>query len=114
MKYADKLKHPKWQKKRLEVLSRDEFRCQLCWDNTTMLHVHHKYYKKGQDPWKYKLKAFITLCSKCHDKFHKKNFVARQPYVEPEPYVAPTNENIIKNSNRSDAAKDFFEKYRDT
>lgn len=76
MQYSKKLKHPKWQKKRLEVFERDEFRCQLCWNNETELHVHHKYYKKGKEPWQYHLKAYLTLCKKCHEKIHpkKKNY----------------------------------------
>ncbi len=72
MTYKEKLKDPRWQKKRLEVFQRDDFRCQLCWDNRSTLHVHHKYYKRGQSPWDYKMKAFLTLCEKCHLKLHPK------------------------------------------
>ena len=39
--YSQKLRDPKWQKKRLEVLQRDEFCCQLCNDKETELHIHH-------------------------------------------------------------------------
>jgi hypothetical protein len=30
--YSDKLKNPKWQKIRLQVLERDEWCCQYCFD----------------------------------------------------------------------------------
>ena len=32
MGYSEKLKDPRWQKKRLEILERDNFRCQYCGD----------------------------------------------------------------------------------
>lgn len=66
MTYAEKLKDPRWQKKRLEVMQRDEFMCKYCYDNTTTLHVHHKYYVYGNDPWDYDSKHLITLCADCH------------------------------------------------
>jgi hypothetical protein len=64
MKYSEKLKHPKWQKKRLEILSRDNFSCQLCSDSETELHVHHlNYTKEPQDAPNEDLQ---TLCKTCH------------------------------------------------
>lgn len=45
--YSDKLKSPKWQKKRLEIMRRDKFRCRLCKDEETQLSVHHKEYING-------------------------------------------------------------------
>ena len=30
MTYSDKLKSPKWQKKRLEILSLKDFKCEVC------------------------------------------------------------------------------------
>lgn len=65
-KYSEKLKDPRWQKKRLEVFKRDEFTCQKCYDDESTLHVHHRYYIKGKDPWDYPLDAFVTLCEECH------------------------------------------------
>lgn len=72
MTYKDKLKHPKWQKTRLQVLERDSFKCCACGDKDNMLHVHHKYYEKGKDPWDYDLSCFLTLCEKCHKLGHTK------------------------------------------
>ena len=46
MKYIDKLKNPKWQKKRLEILNRDEFKCCYCNDTETELQIHHLKYTK--------------------------------------------------------------------
>lgn len=65
LSYSDKLKHPKWQRKRLLVLDRDDFTCQLCNDTETCLHVHHlKYY--GDDPWDVHDDDLLTLCEDCH------------------------------------------------
>jgi hypothetical protein len=65
MSYSEKLKSPKWQKKRLQILERDEFSCNLCGDDTTELHVHHERYV-GQMPWDTPDKYLNTLCKNCH------------------------------------------------
>lgn len=64
--YSDKLKNPKWQKKRLDILNRDKFTCQLCNSTEDTLHVHHKTYEKGVDPWGYEDCNLITYCMICH------------------------------------------------
>lgn len=64
--YSDLLKSPKWQKKRLEIMNRDKFTCKLCGDTETQLHVHHKEYINGNDPWDYDNKLLITICEDCH------------------------------------------------
>lgn len=65
--YAKKLKDPRWQKKRLEIMQRDGFKCAECDDTTTTLHVHHKYYRAQTDPWDYPAAALVTLCENCHE-----------------------------------------------
>lgn len=72
MSYADKLKDPRWQKKRLEIFERDNFTCQLCMDTKTTLVAHHKKYIYGRDIYDYPNEFLITLCKTCHDKFHEK------------------------------------------
>ena len=64
MTYAEKLKDPRWQKKRLEILNRDEFTCQLCNDKDSTLHVHHNKY--GSNPWDIENDKLITYCEHCH------------------------------------------------
>lgn len=70
MSYADQLKHPRWQKKRLEIMDRDEWMCQECGDIDTTLTVHHKSYKladgKFADIWDYSEEDLVTLCIPCH------------------------------------------------
>lgn len=68
--YSEKLKDPRWQKKRLQVLERDGWRCQNCWDEKTTLHIHHTYYFKNEDPWDCPNNSLITLCVNCHKYEH--------------------------------------------
>lgn len=70
-KYTDLLKDPRWQRKRLEIMNRDNWKCGICHDDSEMLVVHHKYYDKDKMPWQYPNKAYITLCFDCHNELHK-------------------------------------------
>ncbi|HEY5590661.1 MAG TPA: HNH endonuclease [Paludibacter sp.] len=67
--YLDKLKSPKWQKKRLEILERDEFTCIDCGSSDKNLQVHHTIYINDRNPWEYENFQLITLCEDCHEKF---------------------------------------------
>ena len=69
--YLQKLKDPRWQKKRLEIFERDEFTCQFCQSPDNTLHVHHRLYLKGSDPWDYNADDLVTLCESCHDDVRK-------------------------------------------
>lgn len=64
--YEQKLKHPKWQKKRLEVLERADWKCQVCGDKEETLHVHHLVYSKGE-PWDAPMETLECLCGTCHE-----------------------------------------------
>ncbi|MCH7826998.1 MAG: HNH endonuclease [Bacteroidetes bacterium] len=70
MIYSDKLKDPRWQKKRLEILSRDDWTCQSCGNRRRTLHVHHILYNSNADPWDYKEIDLIVLCKICHEVWH--------------------------------------------
>jgi len=64
--YSEKLKDPRWQKKRLEILQRDNFTCQYCGDTKATLAVHHKDYFPNIEPWDCPDDLLITLCEECH------------------------------------------------
>jgi hypothetical protein len=68
--YWEKLKDPKWQKKRLEVMQANDFCCEICGDNETTLNVHHKEYFKDHEPWEYKNEQLACLCEDCHESMH--------------------------------------------
>lgn len=67
MTYSEKLKDPRWQKLRLQIFGRDNFTCKNCNGKSETLHVHHKHYIFGREPWEYDLENFETICSDCHD-----------------------------------------------
>lgn len=73
MTYAEKLRDPRWQKKRLQIFNRDKFTCKLCKDTKTTLQVHHLSY--SGNPWESLNKDLITLCEHCHEEVEnlKKN-----------------------------------------
>ncbi len=66
MNYSEKLKDPRWQKKRLEIFARDEWCCRNCYDSKSTLTVHHFRYIPGRDPWDYPPDLLISLCEECH------------------------------------------------
>lgn len=71
MNYSEKLRDPRWQRKRLEVFEAARFRCQHCFDSTSTLHAHHTVYIKGREPWEYVEPGLvICLCDKCHKNWH--------------------------------------------
>lgn len=63
--YPEKLRDPRWQKKRLEIMERDGFRCRICHSEEETLNVHHIVYRSG-DPWDAASKNLVTLCENCH------------------------------------------------
>ena len=66
MTYSEKLKDPRWQKKRLEIMQRDNFSCRNCGDKKSTLNVHHIKYPKNAGPWSGDDDDKITLCENCH------------------------------------------------
>lgn len=68
--YYELLSDPRWQRKRLEIMHRDDFTCQHCGAKDKTINVHHKYYFPGNDPWDYANNALITLCNDCHEFEH--------------------------------------------
>lgn len=67
--YFTLLKDPRWQKKRLEIMNRDGFKCQDCGHDDLPLNIHHKYYIYGMTPWDYDNDILITLCEECHQQW---------------------------------------------
>ena len=64
--YLEQYRSPKWQKLRLEILERDEWTCQKCFDDESQLQVHHRKYIYGNKVWEYDESYLVTLCDKCH------------------------------------------------
>jgi hypothetical protein len=68
--YYEKLRDPRWQRKRLEIMERDNFTCMSCGNKEKTLNVHHKTYRKNADPWDYPDENFVTYCKYCHEEMH--------------------------------------------
>jgi len=68
--YFVKLQDPRWQKKRLEALEKAGWHCENCGNSDETLHVHHKQYFKGREPWEYELGQLSVLCKTCHSDNH--------------------------------------------
>ena len=83
--YSEKLKDPRWQKKRLEILSRDNFTCLLCDDTETELHINHLQYTG--EPWDAPNEFLETLCKHCHKLKH---------YISEEATKHGKDEKILK------------------
>jgi hypothetical protein len=64
--YQEKLLDPRWQKKRLEIFERDQWTCQTCLATDKTLHIHHRSYSPGLEPWDYEDFELLTLCADCH------------------------------------------------
>ena len=74
MTYKEKLKDPRWQDKRREILARDNYQCQYCFALKTevgVLNVHHLKYLTNYEPWEYPDELLITLCQYCHEADHE-------------------------------------------
>ncbi|MDV2988548.1 MAG: hypothetical protein P3T54_00075 [Dehalogenimonas sp.] len=65
--YSEKLRDPRWQKKRLQIMERDGWKCQFCGSEKDTLNVHHKDYVYGREPWDYPDDWLITYCQSCHE-----------------------------------------------
>lgn len=64
--YSELLKDPRWQRKRLEVMQREKFTCEVCKATNVTLNVHHGYYEFGLAPWDYDNDTLHCICEVCH------------------------------------------------
>jgi 5-methylcytosine-specific restriction endonuclease McrA len=65
--YEEKLRDPRWQRRRLEIFQRDNWTCQLCSRTDLELHVHHLY-RTTEEPWAEPDLHLLTLCQLCHSR----------------------------------------------
>jgi 5-methylcytosine-specific restriction endonuclease McrA len=70
--YQTNLQSPRWQRKRLEIMGRDDFVCLRCGRPDLSLEVHHRSYHLR--PWDCPEFDLETLCRDHHNAEH-----ARQP-----------------------------------
>jgi hypothetical protein len=78
MTYAEQLRHPHWQKRRLERLEAAMWGCENCGEDKVTLHVHHKHYVKGRMAWEYTDEELSVLCEVCHEQHHINEKILRE------------------------------------
>jgi hypothetical protein len=88
MSFAEQIKHPNWQRKRLEVLSDAGFECENCGAKDVTLNVHHKQYVKGRMYWQYERHELECLCEICHKAHHLAQDGLRQLLAEVDTHQA--------------------------
>lgn len=68
------LKEKDWDIKRIEILMRDNWKCQVsgCGARIDNIQVHHLYYIQGLKPWEYSNDCLTSLCGKHHAEYHQK------------------------------------------
>ena len=71
MDYKEQIKHPKWQKKRLEILEENNWTCAACGNTDAQLHVHHTRYEKNKMIWDYSNYKLMAVCNECHKEIHR-------------------------------------------
>ena len=64
--YEKKLVSPHWQRRRLEIMQKNDFKCHFCGNADEQLDIHHLIYLRGRDPWEYDDPYLIAICHSCH------------------------------------------------
>lgn len=106
--YAEKLKDPRWLElknafTRFKISERnnpdDPYSCEDCGEeprSVESMHVHHRRYTEGKEPWQYAYKDLRLICAKCHEHIHASERRARTLILMLEP-------------NECDELNDFLE-----
>lgn len=68
MTYAEKLRDPRWQRRKSEVQRKADFTCEDCGSKTATLEVHHCLYIIGREPWEYDDDLLMLVCRECHPR----------------------------------------------
>jgi len=93
--YYELLRDPRWQRKRLEIMGRDNFTCTCCEEKDKQLHVHHFHYIRGREPWDYPDNLLITLCEECHKEYEKRSMNIGDTLVEQLACAGLTGDDIM-------------------
>jgi hypothetical protein len=94
MTYKEQLQHPKWQRKRLKALEKDNFTCTLCGDTETTLHVHHKEYKGKA--WEADDDMLETHCEHCHLLVEEFKTIENRPNEKLKRVIKLTSDNNVE------------------
>lgn len=68
---TERLRHPQWQRRRLDRFNVAGWRCERCRAENELLDVHHCGYVIGREPWQYADCDLLVLCRSCHVIVHR-------------------------------------------
>lgn len=117
-RYQESILRQEWADRSKFIKKRDGNACKKCAAQDTVLHVHHRYYVMGRQPWEYPDGALVTLCHRCHAEEHlRKSVYYQEGKLEllrielPDLY---TKELIRSQTNESKFKKLFTERNKPT
>ena len=117
MTYKQQLKSPMWQKKRLEIMQRDNFTCHRCSSKDKTLNVHHVTYSKNKKAWEYLDNNYVTFCEDCHKLEHQVNEYFNVDFIRFTDKCITEN-NLISSheylQEMGDSFKQCFKNYKST
>lgn len=102
MTYSEKLKDPRWTDLRERFKRskrRDGFpdQCDDCGEDTRgPLHVHHRLYRNGAEPWEYAFDELRLICEECHNLIHRTEAKARAFVLTLEPHVCYEMDDFLE------------------
>jgi hypothetical protein len=109
--YEEKLRHPKWQRRRLEIMELAGWQCEICGDTEEEFHIHHTGYS-GREPWDSPDEELWCLCTTCHTLSHLKEekIVAFLGSREPKREIVMVHYDELKDVEAAIAAETDPEK----
>lgn len=102
MTYSEKLKDPKWKALRTEFIAsrkvEGEVFCDDCGEDTCgrTLHVHHRLYRRGAEPWEYSFDELRLICVECHNRIHDTEQRARAFVRSVSPHICYELNSLIE------------------
>lgn len=108
--YSEKLRDSRWYDFRQMAFSRHGEYCQCCGQDTDFskgIHVHHRRYISGLDPWQYEMNDVMVVCGFCHEEIHEAEDAMRQVIRSMPPWVAREWMNLaesLSELNMSDSS----------
>jgi len=76
--FKEQYLHPNWQKMRLHIFKRDNYKCIDCGSIDKTLHAHHLKYAKDKFIWECPIWYLVTLCEDCHSKEHGRDLTIKK------------------------------------
>lgn len=104
--YAEKLRDPRWLEFRSEAIRILGNKCSECTEDfagsKTSIHVHHRRYQHGLDPWDYEMADIAVLCDRCHSAIHDCEHKWRDLIRSLDPWVADEFSTVIAELDQLD------------